>query len=397
MAFIYVTLESVKERRRSVESSPLFHQALSAQQWVDMLLRYAVERGCSDIHIEPRKEGARIRLRHEGVLVVLGELPAEQVQTITARVKIMANLDIANTRLPQDGRFAWKQADQAIDARVSTMPTIYGEQTVIRLLDGRRMELRLSALGMDERVAAKLRHLINARSGLWLAAGPTGSGKTTTVYAAIQEIVDETIHIATLEDPVEYAIPGISQSQIQTKQGLLFHNGLRALLRQDPDVIVIGEIRDTETAQIAVRAALTGHTVFSTIHTATAVEVPLRLMDMGIPAYLVADALRGITAQRLPRRLCACKERDSEGAYRAVGCPACFYSGYGRRFCLCEIVPVGAAMKEAMRERASVQSLTQAAQVDGAIFLDDVARHALRRGWTDVGEIRRVYTLEGGI
>lgn len=368
-------------------------QPLSAQQWVDGLLKHAAARGCSDIHLEPFVDRGRIRLRCDGVLVTVGDIPLGQLETLTARVKIMANLDIANKRIPQDGRFAWRQGETMLDIRVSTMPTIRGEQTVIRLLDGSRMEFRLPALGMDDRVVAILRRIIHARSGLWLAAGPTGSGKTSTVYAAIQDIVSDAIHIATLEDPVEYAIPDISQSQIQPKHGVFFQNGLRALLRQDPDVLVIGEIRDAETAQIAVRAALTGHVVFSTIHTGTAVEVPLRLMDMGVPAYLVADALRGITAQRLVRQLCTCRTVTPEGEAIATGCPACFQSGYAGRFCLCEIVLVGAAMKRAIREQAHGEAMTAAARADGAIFFDELAQKALQEGKTNTQEMNRVYSL----
>lgn len=367
-----------------------FQQPLTAQQCLDQILQYASQRGCSDIHIEPLQEVIRIRLRCDGVLVTAGTLPKEYLETLTARVKIMANLDIANKRLPQDGRFAWQGTTGTVDVRVSTMPTIRGEKTVIRLLDQNKMEFRLDSLGMDEEAQALVRSIIRSPSGLWLAAGPTGSGKTSTVYAAIQEIATASIHIATLEDPVEYAIDGISQSQIQPKQGLYFQNGLRALLRQDPDVLVIGEIRDAETAQIAVRAALTGHVVFSTIHTATAVEVPLRLMDMGIPPYLLADALQGITAQRLARRCCSCRQ-ESAAPQAKRGCPKCFHSGYRQRFCLCEVVPIKKQMKRAIRERAASDQLTMAAQADGAIFLADVAARAVAQRLTDWAEIQRIY------
>lgn len=367
-----------------------FQQPLTAQQCLEQILQYASQRGCSDIHLEPVQDRLRIRLRCDGVLVTAGTLPKDYLETLTARVKIMANLDIANKRLPQDGRFAWQGKEGPLDVRVSTMPTIRGEKTVIRLLDQSKLDFRLASLGMDTEVLGLVRSIIRSPSGLWLAAGPTGSGKTSTVYAAIQEIAADSIHIATLEDPVEYAIDGISQSQIQPKQGLYFQNGLRALLRQDPDVLVIGEIRDAETAQIAVRAALTGHVVFSTIHTATAVEVPLRLMDMGIPPYLLADALQGITAQRLARQCCTC--RRQEAAQRGErGCPQCFYSGYRRRFCLCEVVPVKQQMKQAIRERAPSDQVALAARADGAVFFADVAARAVAQGLTDWAEIQRIY------
>lgn len=365
-------------------------QSVSTQQFVDTVLAYASSCHSSDIHVEPFGNALRIRLRCDGVLMTLGDVPREHLDAITARIKVMAGLDIANKRLPQDGRVAWRHGEKTLDLRISTMPTVGGEKTVIRLLDGGRTQFRLESLGMDERTVTLLRHIIQRKSGLWLAAGPTGSGKTSTLYAAIQDIVHDSIHIATLEDPVEYLIPGISQSQVNPKQGLFFHNGLRALLRQDPDVLVIGEIRDPETAQIAVRAALTGHAVFSTIHTATAVEVPLRLMDMGVAPYLVAAALQGITAQRLARRLCPfCGTAHGE---EPPGCPQCFHRGYRGRFCLCEIIPVRKAMEEAIRQGANLHTLTQAAAADGAVFLADVAAAAVARGWTTETEIRRIYT-----
>ena len=365
-------------------------QSVSIQQFVDTVLAYASSCNSSDIHIEPFGKALRIRLRCDGVLMTLGDMPREHLEAVTARIKVMAGLDIANKRLPQDGRVAWHHGEKTLDLRISTMPTVGGEKTVIRLLDGTRTELRLESLGMDDRTVTLLRHIIQRKSGLWLAAGPTGSGKTSTLYAAIQDIVHDSIHIATLEDPVEYLLPGISQSQVNPKQGLFFHNGLRALLRQDPDVLVIGEIRDAETAQIAVRAALTGHAVFSTIHTATAVEVPLRLIDMGVAPYLVAAALQGITAQGLARRLCPAW--GAGHAEEPPGCPQCFHRGYRGRFCLCEIIPVRKAMEEAIRQGANRQGLTQAAAADGAIFLADAAAAAVARGWTTETEIRRIYT-----
>lgn len=372
----------------------------TAHEIVDALLVYAVDSGASDIHIEPLDAMVRIRLRRDGVLVPVGEIPAERLEAVTARIKILSNLDIANKRLPQDGRFVWKDGQRSVDMRVSTMPSIRGEKTVIRLLDAGQVTLNLECLGLGMEVAELLRTLTHRRSGLFLYSGATGSGKTTTLYAALQELNHPEVSIATLEDPVEYKMEGVCQSQIHVKSGLEFHNGLRALLRQDPDILVIGEIRDVETARIAVRAALTGHLVFSTLHAASAAEAIVRLLDMGIEAYLVADALIGITSQQLVRRLCkSCRrERHSSDGTRAFihqGCIHCFHSGYIGRFCLCEVLPVGTYVRPVIRQCGSSADIERAAVLDGAIFKREVVHQALMQGWTDHEEIRRVCDLGG--
>ena len=259
--------------------------------------------------------------------------------------------------------------------RVSMLPTVRGEKVVIRILDGQRIPLALSALGMDDQARRCLEKLIHCRQGLILICGPTGSGKTTTLYAAIHEIQDDSVSIATLEDPVEILMEGISQSQVQAKGGMMFQDGLRALLRQDPDILVVGEIRDGETARIAVRAALTGHVIFSTLHAPSAVEAVIRLTDMGVAPYLAADALAGVVSQRLVRR------RRSDGSYQG-------------RFCLCEVVPAGRHLRDAIRRCAGVRDLTDAARSDGAVLLPDVIARTLAAGRTDERAIRRV--CEGG-
>lgn len=362
---------------------------VSGQQIVEAILHYAQDQQSSDIHIEPLDGCMRVRFRCDGVLVPVCEIPIERLQTITARIKILAHLDIANKIVPQDGRFSW----QGLDIRVSTMPTIRGEKIVLRMLDSLRLERRLQTLGMAHRAYTLLMGLLAKRQGLFLISGPTGSGKSTTLYAMLQELDDPSRSIATLEDPVEYGLSGISQSQIHPKQGLYFQNGLRALLRQDPDILVIGEIRDAETAQIAVRAALTGHMVLSTIHTAAAVDVPLRLIDMGVPPYLVADSLLGIMSQRLPRRLCHCKTRDDAQHYQAKGCPVCYQRGYVGRFCLAEVVPVGTALRESIRQQANSSAMAAAAAHDGAMLFAAAMDEALQRGVTDRAELVRVYGL----
>lgn len=342
---------------------------------VNVLFQQAVAAGASDIHIEPLDEAVRIRWRKDGVLCTAGKLPRRSLDTIVSRIKVLAGLDIANRRLPQDGRIVWHDGARRLDLRISTLPTIRGEKIVVRILDGRRTPLQLSALGMDEEALSCLETLVRKRQGLILICGPTGSGKTTTLYAAVRDIQDESLSIASLEDPVEILVDGLSQSQVQPKGGMVFQNGLRALLRQDPDVLVVGEIRDGETAQIAVRAALTGHVVFSTLHAPSAVEAAVRLIDMGVPSYLAADALTGIVSQRLVRR------KKKSGQYEG-------------RFCLCEVVPAGVCFKDAVRCAVGVPELTAAAARDGAVLLDKVIQRALAQGLTDEREIDRV--CEGG-
>ena len=327
---------------------------------VNKLLQDALAAGASDIHIEPMDDAVRIRWRRDGVLCQAGCLHKSSLEKLVSRIKVLAGLDIANRRL---------------DLRVSTLPTVRGEKVVIRILDGQRIPLDLSALGMDDQARRCLERLIRCRQGLIVICGPTGSGKTTTLYAALHEIQDDSVSIATLEDPVEILMEGVSQSQVQAKGGMMFQDGLRALLRQDPDILVVGEIRDSETACIAVRAALTGHVIFSTLHAPSAVEAVIRLTDMGIAPYLAADALAGVVSQRLVRR------KTKAGTYEG-------------RFCLCEVVPAGRHLRTAIRSRAGVAALTEAARNDGAVLLTDVIARVLAAGWTDEQEIRRV--CEGG-
>jgi general secretion pathway protein E/type IV pilus assembly protein PilB len=368
----------------------------NAQNIVDSVLGHAVQAGVSDIHIEPMDHCVRIRFRFDGVLFQAGELPSHMLEKITARVKIMSSLDIANKRLPQDGRMIWQTDDRSIDMRVSTMPTVRGEKTVIRLLDANRVHLDLDALGLGESVVPMLRRLSRNSKGLLLISGPTNSGKTTTLYAMLRELLSPAVSIATMEDPVEYQLQGVSQSQINPKGGLLFHNGLRALLRQDPDILVIGEMRDRETAEIAVRAALTGHLVFSTLHTSSAVEAPIRLADMGIEKYLLSEALVGIISQKLVRKICRhccvpAAEEQRQGRYRHVGCTHCFHTGYTGRICLCEVVPVGRHMRKQIRNSDNAEILRDAAKADGAWFMKQSVEEALAKGMTDWAEIQRMY------
>lgn len=372
-----------------------FSAGAAAQEIVQAILQQAVRAGVSDIHIEPLDSCVRIRYRLDGVLFLAGELPYEKLEKVTARIKIMSALDIANKRLPQDGRLVWQEQEKTIDMRVSTMPTVRGEKTVIRLLDAGRVHLDLDKLGLDGQIVQLLRSLAHSSKGLFLICGPTNSGKTTTLYALLTELLSPAVSIATMEDPIEYKVEGVCQSQINPKGGLLFQNGLRALLRQDPDILVIGEIRDSETAAIAVRAALTGHLVFSTLHASSSVEAPIRLADMGVEPYLLSDALLGIVSQRLTRRLCQhCRQpvaaQAGQGNFLHGACTQCFHTGYAGRVCLCEVVPVGKHMRNQIRLACNADALYEAARKDGAIFMDYAIDRALQQGTTDWPEIQRV-------
>ena len=344
----------------------------SVQEIVDDIIRQAVKQKASDIHIEPVDEGVRIRYRLDGVLCQRQLLPKSLLPKLSARIKVMSHLDIANSRLPMDGRCSWQDFEQAFDLRISTMPTVRGEKIVIRLLESRRNPASLDELIPYDSSRTLLRNLIRHSQGLFVICGPTGSGKTTTLYAALNELDSPEISIATLEDPVEMRIDGFCQSQVHEKAGLGFQNGLRALLRQDPDILVIGEIRDRETAEIAIQAALTGHRVFSTLHTSRAVDVPLRLIDMGLEPYLIAEALLGMASQRLVRR-------------GSLG------KGYQGRFCLCEVVPAGPLVSQAIHDQAGRTALLKAAAGDHAVLMENCIHDAIKAGLTDWEEVNRVY------
>ena len=275
------------------------------------MLASAIRTGASDVHLEPGEFNLNVRFRVDGVLRETLKLRRGLSPLVISRAKVMADLDIAEKRLPQDGRISLRIAGRAVDVRVSTLPGIHGERVVLRLLDKQSGRLDLESLGMDGRTLGSIEQLIRRPHGIILVTGPTGSGKTTTLYAALERINDTTRNIMTVEDPVEYYLDGVGQTQVNTRVGLTFARGLRAILRQDPDVVMVGEIRDLETAEIAVRASLTGHLVFSTLHTNTAVGAVTRLRDMGLEPFLISSSLQGILAQRLVRKL----DAESREAY----------------------------------------------------------------------------------
>lgn len=377
-------------------------------QLVNQLLRRAVQGGASDLHVEPHEGGLRVRMRIDGMLQQVMDRPDVPVRRIVSRLKVMAGLDIAETRLPQDGRIALSLAGRQIDTRVSSLPGHHGERIVLRILDRSAGLMPLEALGLSPEQQAQLARLSALPNGIILATGPTGAGKTTTLYSLLQLANRAERNIVTVEDPVEYDLPGISQSQINASIGMSFAAGLRAALRQDPDVILVGEIRDGETASTAAQAALTGHLVFSTLHANSAAAAVVRLRDLGVEDYLIAATLRGVLAQRLLRRLCMdCRSprpADPEEAalfarhgvapppqlFAAQGCEACGGSGHAGRFGIYEIAAIPAELRSAIAagadetqiagmalapaERLAGQGLAAAAA--GTVSLEEVLRVA---------------------
>ncbi len=340
---------------------------------INGLISEAIKQGASDIHIEPFESAVIVRMRIDGVLREVLRAPAGVRARLVSRIKVMARLDIAEKRLPQDGRVSLSLGGRGVDIRVSTLPSHHGERVVLRVLD-KDINLRsLDALGMNEAVAAQFRRGLSSPNGIVLVTGPTGSGKTTTLYAALNLLNDRSRNILTVEDPVEYAIEGIGQTQVNARIGMTFAAGLRAILRQDPNIVMVGEIRDPETAQVAVQASLTGHLVLSTVHTNDSVAAIARLRDMGVETYLLASTLRMVLAQRLVRRLCPkCRRPAILGphetqllasvgaggvAYEAEGCPACAGTGYVGRIGLYECMTVDDEIRRLIHAHAPEEAV----------------------------------------
>ena len=375
---------------------------------LNSVLAQAIEEGASDIHIEPFETRLVIRLRVDGLLRDLVEPPAVLGSRIIARVKVMARLDIAEKRVPQDGRIGLRLGGRLIDVRVSTLPTHYGERVVMRILEKEQDILTLEQVGMPEDLRARFAEATRAPYGIFLVTGPTGSGKTTTLYAALQQLQRPDLNIITVEDPVEYDLEGVGQIPVNVKTGMTFEQGLRAILRQDPDVIMVGEIRDTETARVAVQASLTGHRVFSTLHTNDAVGSITRLIDMGIEPYLVASGMLGALAQRLVRKLCpACRirrpadsgerrlllaapERAEVSLYHPGGCSACLYTGYRGRTGIYELLLVDDDLRAMIHDHRGEQALREFARQRGLRALRDDGFAKVSAGVTSLEEVLRV-------
>ena len=374
---------------------------------VNNIINRAVEQRASDIHIEPFEQELKIRYRIDGVLHDVETPPRRLQAAIVSRIKIMAKLNIAERRLPQDGRIKLRLMGKEIDLRVSTLPTLFGESVVLRILDRSSIVVDLHALGFPADTLADFEQLIQRPYGMILVTGPTGSGKTTTLYGALDKINSPEKKIITIEDPVEYQLFGVNQIHVKPQIGLTFANGLRSIVRQDPDVIMVGEIRDAETAEIAIQAALTGHLVFSTLHTNDAAGAVSRLLEMGVEHYLLASSLLGVLAQRLVRRVCLrCRtlvdlpaevRREIAGGttdpfqvYEGRGCEECAGTGYRGRTGIYELLPMTDAVKQLVLQRASAGMIREAGIKQGMRTLRDDGWRTVRAGVTTVGEVVRV-------
>jgi len=393
---------SVDALRKEVEDTPIV-------KFVNYILHEAIKRGASDIHVEPYEKDFRIRLRVDGVLYDLVKPPRNIKDAVISRLKILADLDIAEKRLPQDGRIKLKLPNKSVDMRVSTLPVLFGEKVVLRLLDKSNLQLDLEKLGFEPSSLERFIKGIESPYGMVLVTGPTGSGKSTTLYSALSRLNKVDVNIMTAEDPVEYNIFGINQVQIKDEIGLNFASALRSFLRQDPDIIMVGEIRDYETAEIAIKAALTGHLVLSTLHTNDAPSTINRLLNMGIEPFLVASSTVVILAQRLARRICSkCAEKvkipaeallsvgfrkdelDSFVPMKGKGCDACGGTGYKGRLALYEVMTVSEGIRELILRGANANELKKAAIEEGMITLRRSGLEKIKKGITTLEEVVRV-------
>lgn len=376
---------------------------------INGVLQEAIKLRASDIHIEPHENRLSVRFRIDGVLREVLSLSSNLAAILVSRIKVMARLDIAKKRIPQDGRFSSNLGAQALDVRVSTLPSRYGERVVLRLLSKEQALLSVENLGMTAAMSAAFTKALQNPNGIVLVSGPTGSGKTTTLYAGLTMLNDASRNILTVEDPIEYAIDGIGQTQVNNKVGMSFATGLRAILRQDPDVVMVGEIRDPETAEIAVQASLTGHLVLSTVHTNSAAAAITRLRDMGVEKFLLASTVTAIIAQRLVRRLCAdCKtpyvpdqsELDflglsaGETFYKPDGCPKCHGIGYDGRVGLYEMIEMNDHLRELIHEGAREQDIANYAFENADTLLQSGVRHILN-GTASAEDVLRVCRQSG--
>jgi len=407
-------LEVVKEEKEEETTSELAAMVESGPvvQYVNQLLKAAVKERTSDIHIEPYEKSVRVRFRIDGVLHEMKPPPMKMFKAVVSRLKVMAKLKIQEKRFPQDGRFEARIDGKRVDFRISTVPTLFGEKVALRILDRSQVSLNLRDLGFEEQ---PLNHLLRALKnpfGIILVTGPTGSGKTTTLYASLNEINDPEINITTAEDPVEFSIMGINQLQVNESIGLTFASALRAYLRQDPDVIMVGEIRDKETTEIAIRASLTGHLVLSTVHTNSAAATITRLVNMGVEPFLIASTLILVVSQRLVRKICPhCKaplkinEDDlkkygfeperfkDKQLFHGLGCDKCRKTGYAGRIGIYEVLPVTKKIRDLILDRATDIEIEKAAVEEGMITLREAGILKVLRGETDIFDVAKETTL----
>jgi len=377
---------------------------------VNSIIEHAIQIGASDVHIEPLEDRMRVRIRIDGDLQEIMKSPLSAHPAVVTRIKIMGGMDIAERRIPQDGRVETIIGGKHVDLRLSILPTVHGEKVVIRILGRSDITFSRAALGMSQENEGLFDKIVKSPHGILLVSGPTGSGKTTTLYTVLKELNRVATNIVTVEDPVEYRMEGVNQVQVNVKAGMTFASGLRSILRQDPDIILIGEIRDSETAQIAIRAAITGHLVLSTIHTNDAPSTISRLVDMGIEPYLVSTSVVGVVAQRLVRKICTkCKTtykpdhaemmllklREPRPLFKGAGCPACNYTGYAKRTAIHEVMVISRDIREMVDRRASVDQIRQVAIRQGMLSLMDSCVKLVLDGITTTAELLKVtYTVD---
>ena len=397
-ATVVSEVESDADLTRMMQDLPAIEDLLETAddapiiRMLNALLTQAARDGASDIHIEPYERHSSVRFRVDGTLREVVKPNRALHAALISRLKIMAELDISEKRMPQDGRISLRIGTRAVDVRVSTLPSAHGERAVLRLLDKSESKLNLEAVGMQGEVLAQLQKLIAQPHGIILVTGPTGSGKTTTLYAALSRLDAAGSNIMTVEDPIEYELSGIGQTQVNAKIDLTFAKALRAILRQDPDVIMIGEIRDFETAQIAIQASLTGHLVLATLHTNDAASAVTRLTDMGIEPFLLSSSLLGVLAQRLVRKLCVhCKLVDAENAsFHPVGCSHCGHTGYQGRTGVFELLVTNDAIRAQIHQKTSEAEIRIAALQSGMSLMRDDGERLVQSGVTSREELVRV-------
>ena len=408
-------VEVSKDQEVETQATDLEEQAVGAPviRVVNTVMMEALRRKASDIHLEPMEKNVMLRYRIDGILYNFPSPPKSMYNAIVSRLKILSHMNIAEHRIPQDGRFKMRAQKKECDVRVSILPTVHGEKIVMRILDKTSLTPSLAALGLDQRAYENLKYAISQPHGMVLVTGPTGSGKTTTLYSALQELNTSDVNVVTIEDPVEYQLQGINQVQTHAEVGLTFARGLRSILRQSPDIIMVGEIRDDETAAIAVQAAVTGHLVFSTLHTNDAAGAIARMLYMGIDGFMLAASLLCAQAQRLYRKLCkACRKPMEipteilrlhhidpvlfEGAelYKAVGCPKCNQTGYKGRGAMMEILLVNDEMRELVLREPSSSVLRDCAVKNGMLTLRDVGLLRAKEGTTSIEEVLLVTSGE---
>ena len=396
-ATVVSEVESDADLSRIMQELPAVEDLLETSddepiiRMINALLTQAARDGASDIHIEPYERHSSVRFRVDGTLREVVQPNRALHAALISRLKIMADLDIAEKRLPQDGRISLRIGTRAVDVRVSTLPSAHGERAVLRLLDKSESKLSLESVGMQGDVLRRFEHLIAQPHGIILVTGPTGSGKTTTLYAALQRLDASASNIMTVEDPIEYELPGIGQTQVNAKIDLSFAKALRAILRQDPDIIMIGEIRDFETAQIAIQASLTGHLVLATLHTNDASSAVTRLTDIGVEPFLLSSSLLGVLAQRLVRKRCThCHGAPSGDDLLATGCQHCGYTGYAGRTGVFELLVTNEAVRAQIHNRASEAEIRSAALESGMTLMRSDGERLVAAGITSREELLRV-------